>query len=153
MAAISTSELFEEAKCYLCLGITIAEALELALLARVAGGSSGGSSAPALVIDNIDLTIALNSFPHGLSTVPSRVELVWKGNMVPQGYVAGSEINNESVFNGTNTLQPLVVVDRDATNVSVSRSVGDIATTLSRPTGVIFNMLGSQQIGKLRVWT
>lgn len=35
--------LLSQAKCYLCLGITIGEALQLALLAQIAGSSSGSS--------------------------------------------------------------------------------------------------------------
>jgi hypothetical protein len=59
--------LLSQAKCYLCLGITIGEALQLALLAQIAGsGGTGGnaqltsgigaptatpSTSPALYID------------------------------------------------------------------------------------------------------
>lgn len=35
-----TQTLLEEAKCYLCLGMTMQQALELALLARIARGGS-----------------------------------------------------------------------------------------------------------------
>lgn len=36
--------LLNNAKCYLCLGITIGEALQLALLAQIASGGTGGGS-------------------------------------------------------------------------------------------------------------
>jgi hypothetical protein len=42
MAAIDSQTLLEEAKCYLCLGVSIAEALKLALLSRIASGGAGG---------------------------------------------------------------------------------------------------------------
>jgi hypothetical protein len=35
---IPANELLEEAKCYLCYGVTLAEALRLALLNGIAGG-------------------------------------------------------------------------------------------------------------------
>jgi hypothetical protein len=44
MAATDAQSLLAQAKCYLCLGITIGEALQLALLANiVTNGSAGGS--------------------------------------------------------------------------------------------------------------
>lgn len=40
-----TNTLLAQAKCYLCLGISMAEALQLAMLADIAsGGSSGGGN-------------------------------------------------------------------------------------------------------------
>lgn len=39
MAAIPANDLLEESKCYTCLGISLYQALELALLSRIAGGA------------------------------------------------------------------------------------------------------------------
>lgn len=36
--------LLEEAKCYLCLGVSLSEALKMALLARIAAGGGGGAA-------------------------------------------------------------------------------------------------------------
>lgn len=51
MAAIATSTLLSEAKCYLCAGITLVEALKLALLARIllAADPAADTSFSALV--------------------------------------------------------------------------------------------------------
>jgi len=44
MADTDPQTLFAQAKCYLCLGITMAEALQLALLADIANGGGSGAS-------------------------------------------------------------------------------------------------------------
>ncbi len=44
--AIPFNTLLEESKCYLCLGVSQAEALELALLNRIAEGGGGGGDLP-----------------------------------------------------------------------------------------------------------
>lgn len=48
MAAIDSQILLEEAKCYLCLGISLPEALRLALLSRIAENGSGSSGSGQL---------------------------------------------------------------------------------------------------------
>lgn len=42
MAAINVNTLLEEAKCYTCLGLSLPEAIELALLSRIAQNGAGG---------------------------------------------------------------------------------------------------------------
>lgn len=61
--AIPSETLLEEAKCYLCLGVSISEALELALLAGIASSGGGGSGVPSGVILMWSGTIA--TIPSG----------------------------------------------------------------------------------------
>jgi hypothetical protein len=58
--AIAADILFEEAKCYMCLGISQAEALELALLNRIASGT-GSAAGPQFYFLNIQ-----GGWPAGL---------------------------------------------------------------------------------------
>lgn len=44
MSATDSQTLLDQAKCYMCLGITLAEALQLALLAQIATGGSSGTN-------------------------------------------------------------------------------------------------------------
>lgn len=46
--------LLSQAKCYLCLGITVGEALQLALLAQIASSEGGGGSGGTNDLSTID---------------------------------------------------------------------------------------------------
>ncbi len=90
--AIDPQILLAEAKCYLCLGISQAEAVELALLARIqTAGGLGASFTSA----NIVVASGLTAVPHGLGSVPRyvRVVLVATAFDVGLGMQAGDEVD------------------------------------------------------------
>lgn len=55
--------LLDQAKCYMCLGVTLAEALELALLAQIVSGGSSASIAQVISTTAAD--------PNAAGIVPS----------------------------------------------------------------------------------
>lgn len=48
MSATDPQTLLAQAKCYMCLGVSLAEALQLALLAQIANSAGGGSDTDTL---------------------------------------------------------------------------------------------------------
>jgi len=101
--------LLTSAKCYLCLGVTMAEALQLALLASIS--QSQGSSAVAEFSSSL-YPISAAPWPsafvgtpflkvaHGLGAVPKfyRAVFVCTDNDANWGLVAGQEIAIESIY-------------------------------------------------------
>lgn len=76
--------LLAEAKCYLCLGITLAEALQLALLAQIAaGGGTGGSG-----VQQVYSSAAAD--PNVAGVVPTNTAI---GNWFYQDPGAGGVLN------------------------------------------------------------
>lgn len=66
--------LLNQAKCYLCLGVTLAEALELALLAQIASGGGGGCT--SCIVLGPWVIPQLPGWP-GQGTPGQEVPLIW----------------------------------------------------------------------------
>lgn len=72
--ATDSQSLYEQAKCYICFGVSEFEALELALLAQIAGGSGPPVPVAPNVPTNLDITIA---------SVNGSTILTWSNSDVP----------------------------------------------------------------------
>lgn len=64
--ATDAQTLLSEAKCYICLGITMGEALQLALLAQIASGGGGGGGG-----GSIQLISTIAADPNAVGIVPA----------------------------------------------------------------------------------
>jgi hypothetical protein len=120
--AIDPNTLFAESQCYLCLGISQAEAIELALLARIAAGGGGPPDGLGAGYTSglYDLQTALPQpvSAHGLGSVPRivRMVLVCVINDVGLNKVAGQELQTESAWAAVDGF-PNFSVWADATNI------------------------------------
>lgn len=77
--------LLDEAKCYQCLGVTLGEALELALLAQIAGGfATGGTNDISTTDADPNAAGLVPPFPNSASTfyqdpaIPNGEFNVWR---------------------------------------------------------------------------
>ena len=105
---IDPQVLFEESKCYLCLGISQAEALELAILSRI---SVGGFSV-AFTSGNIALVGGGTTIAHGLGTTPTLVRafLFAIANDAGLGVTAGAQMNLEQFWQSSDVIPAFGVV-------------------------------------------
>lgn len=75
--------LLTQAKCYMCLGVTMAEALQLALLAQIASGGSSGTNVQQVFSTS-------NADPNAAGIVPTNTAI---GNWWYQDPGAGGVLN------------------------------------------------------------
>jgi hypothetical protein len=146
MAAPIPNDLLEEAKCYLCLGISMAEALELALLARIsAGGSSSsglGYTIPLTIVSMLSPADSTNYFfgcPITSSTLTNYTNSTFHSIEIPKAgtikrvsfnvRVTGTLGSNENVLLGLLYNQAF---DQSLSNIAFSATSQRVTSTAER---------------------
>lgn len=99
MAAIDTNTLIEEAKCYLCLGMSLPEALRLAILARISEGGGGGGGDGYMI-----------TFSMGAPSGPADSTTYYLG-----GDAAASSIVWQNAANGPVYAQNSIIIPKSGT--------------------------------------